>query len=97
MKKYLSGLLAVILAISFSAFSVKTEPVNTDPLFHWFVGNDYTGNEVDVEGEADLTNCKGSGDVCEYGYDDEEDFIDGDPENGLAPGAIPDAEIKELP
>jgi hypothetical protein len=97
MKKYLSGLLAVILAISTSAFSVKTDNVNVDPLFHWFVGNEYTGNEDDVEGEGELTDCEGSGDVCEYGYDDAEDFIGGVPENGLAPGAIPDAEIRELP
>lgn len=98
MKKYLSGLIAIVLAISFSAFAVKPQAKTVDPLFHWFtVGGTYTGNEDTIAGEADATNCKGSGDVCEYGYDDAEDFVDGDPANGLAPGATPDTEIRELP
>jgi len=90
--------IAVILALTLNSFSVKPKVKTTDPLFHWFtVGGVYTTNEDTVAGEADLTDCTGDSDICEYGYDDEEDFIDGDPNNGLALGATPDAEIRELP
>jgi hypothetical protein len=98
MRKYLLGIIAVVIAITLNSFSVQTKAKSTDPLFHWFTttgGNTFT--EDTIENEADATDCTGASDVCEYGYDDEEDFVDGDPANGLAPGAEPDAEIREVP
>lgn len=97
MKKYLSGFLAIILALGLSAFSVKPQQKTTDPLFHWFSGTVYTGFEDSIAGRGLATDCTGESDVCEYGYDDPEDFIGGDPENGLSGSAAPDAEIRELP
>lgn len=97
MKKYLTGFVAVLLAISFSAFSsYKTNEANTEVLssYYWFNGTAYTGFKTKP---AEIT-ASGCNDIvlplCRVGYNNDDLVDPSHPELGVKSGAIPDSEIK---
>ncbi|MDQ6763262.1 MAG: hypothetical protein M3015_11625 [Bacteroidota bacterium] len=78
MKKYLSGITAIILAVSFSAFTtIKAKPKLTDP--YWFqISNQYTTGQAVAQKDAVFlqqsataplgTGCTGSTYDCVAGF-----------------------------
>jgi hypothetical protein len=99
MKKYLLGMIAVVVAIGFSAFtSVRPIASKTDSVkqtsFYWFAGSAYDGFKTK---SAEMT-ASGCNDVvtpiCRNGYN-ADDLVDpAHPELGVKSGAVADATIK---
>ena len=97
MKKYLGGILAVIFAIAFSAFTVTgtSEKVSgPQSLFYWYNGSSYTGfktksAEMTASGCQDLVTPN-----CRTGFNSDDLIDPAHPELGLKAGAVPDEIIK---
>jgi hypothetical protein len=86
MKKYTLGLLAVVLAVFASAFSVKSSPQTNQSDLYWFDhGNTVQSiSSVDVATQTDEeTNvCPGSGRPCKDGYTSVTDLGNGNYQAG---------------
>ena len=79
MKKYFLGIIAVLLAVGFSAFTnIKVKPKSTDP--YWFqISNKYTSVQAVAQADATFiqqsataplgTGCSGSSYDCVAGFD----------------------------
>jgi uncharacterized protein YxeA len=69
MRKYLLGIVAIFLAIGFSAFTPKTENAKLDGELYWILADDDTFYTFRTQAsEESITGCTGSMADCAYGY-----------------------------
>ena len=75
MKKYLMGIIAIVLAVGLSAFTNKSISKNRSGLItHWFIvsgskatgpnTNSFINSEVSYYGTSNPAGCTGSGNYC---------------------------------
>jgi hypothetical protein len=71
MKKYLSGLIAIIIAVSLSAFTMNQKHTDKSTITYWWYDAD-SGDLLNPGGKTDLpgNGCELTGDpVCAYGHE----------------------------
>ena len=66
MKKYLTGIIAVILAVGFSAFSNNGK--SSDLLFYWYQQSDHTYVGSSATSSGNPLGCSAVGENCVKGY-----------------------------
>ena len=68
MKKYITGILAIVLAVGASAFThIQSKPAS-DPMLYW-VYVDGTDDGLKTQSQEVIDrNCTGSGPVCARGF-----------------------------
>ena len=75
MKKYVSGIIAIILAVSATAFTMPQKTSALDPVYDWMIYNasgNPTGNFLEDQTEAQVRaanpGCNGSTKTCFQNY-----------------------------
>lgn len=72
MKKYLTGILAVALALGASAFTAPHHQLKADQQLYWVAANGTDdGLRSDVS-ESSLRGCSTGSNICAQGYDNPE-------------------------
>jgi uncharacterized protein YxeA len=93
MKKYLLGIIAIVMAVGFSAFTVKTENAKVDGELYWILETDDTFYTFRTQtAEETATNCTGSMANCAYGYTAQPTLVNGH----YIPSGSPVVTLKEI-
>ena len=78
MKKYFLGIIAVALAIGFSAFTAEKKRPSTKQTTYWFTvtasrtissGSSFVNSELSYAGTSDPGGCSGAGKFCNVSFD----------------------------
>lgn len=99
MKKILALISAALIVIAGFAFNGNKQTVKTDdPVLYWFTpAGTYVNRTNSKEDEIPESGCPDEGNiVCEYGYDDNDLNVPGNPAMGLSGSASPNADIRKL-
>ncbi len=85
-------ILAVIVGVAASAFTVSTKTNNLsgkDPSFYWFNTSNIYQDLNTTAGEKNVTGCTGSTTLCENGYISSQLINPSDPSQGVKSGQTP--------
>lgn len=71
MKKFAFPILALVLGLATTAFTVKPQKANPlDPQYHWFASNDHTIYLGFRSAAIQEIDCPGSGNLCADAFTD---------------------------
>lgn len=78
MKKYFSGMVALIIAIGFSAFTTSSHQQKKESDLYWISATDDSFYVLrDQSAEEGATGCNGSMADCAYGYTTQPTLVNG--------------------